>query len=163
MRQVILGLGLVVLLIGFAQAQQAPAPPAVELLPGEKAVHDFYRQYWAAWEALDHAALAQLISRDYTGTTFVPGRGIVHEDYTRALAAVATFFETIRGQQMAWSRNLLSIMVRSETEAVAAIRTGFVLLGLGQSELSLEVLRREADGQWRLVRRWSEKHLQPGA
>lgn len=154
MRQVILGLCLVVL-----QAQQTPAPPAWEPLPVEKAVHDFYRQYWAAWEALDHAALAELISREYTGSTFVPGIGIVHDDYARALAAVASFFESIRGQQMAWSRNLLSIMVRSETEAVAAIRTGFVLPGLGQSELSLEVLRQEADGQWRLVRRWSEKHF----
>ena len=159
MRQVTLGLCLVVLLIGFAQAQQTPAPPAWERLPVEKAVHDFYQQYWAAWEALDHAALAELISCDYAGSTFVPGTGIVHDDYSRALAAVASFFDTIRGQQMAWSRNLLSIMVRSETEAVAAIRTGFVLPGLGQSELSLEVLRQEADGQWRLVRRWSEKHF----
>ncbi len=150
MRQLIAGLAFVVLLV----AQQAPEPP-----PVEKAIRDFYARYWAAWEALDQDALTGLISRDYTATTFVPGRGVVQDDYPRALAAVAAFFDTVRGQQMAWSRNLLSIMVRSETEAVVAIRTGFVLGALGQSELSLEVVRREADGQWRLLRRWSEKHL----
>lgn len=159
MRQVIFGLGLVSLLLGLVQAQQIPTPPAAELSPAEKAIRDFYTQYWAAWEAHDPAALGKLISRDYTATTFVPSRGVVQDDYPRALAAVAAFFDAVRGQQMAWSRNLLSIMVRSETEAVAAIRTGFVVGGLGQSELSLEVVRREADGQWRLVRRWSEKHL----
>ncbi|MFQ5926682.1 MAG: hypothetical protein ACE5MH_04525 [Terriglobia bacterium] len=163
MQQAMRGVILVGLFFLSAGAQPrtfgAPAPTAFDPAPVEAAVRAFYADYWRAWEAGDREALAKLISPSYTGTFYVPGTGVVHDDYTRALAAVGVFFDAVRGQQMAWSRNLLSIMVRNEQEAVAALRTGFLGVRSAQSELSLEVIRKEADGQWRLVRRWSEKHF----
>ncbi|MFQ5818161.1 MAG: hypothetical protein ACE5H2_09455 [Terriglobia bacterium] len=163
MRRATIGLSLVMLIFLSAWAQPRrfgePAPPAFDPAPVEAAVREFYAAYWRAWETHDRNALANLIARDFVSTAYLPGTGLVHDDYARALAAVGIFFDAVRGQQMAWNRNLLSIMVRSEEEAVAALRTGFVRAGSAQSELSLEVIRKEADGQWRLVRRWSEKYF----
>jgi len=154
--------------VAAGQAQQAPpaqtqppqqAPPPFDPTPVEAAVREFYVAYWRAWEATDRKTLASLISRDFTGTTFVPGTGVVADNYERTLAGLEQFFDTVRGQQMAWNRSLLTILVRNADEAIVAVRLGFVGLGTAQSEVSLEVVRKEADGHWRLLRRWSEKHL----
>lgn len=164
MRRLAIALAVFLAFNGAAVSQQPPAPlppaqPAFDPAQVEAAVREFYAAYWRAWEMQDVAALSTLIARDYTGTTYVPGFGVVTDDYKRALAAVEAFFKAVEGQQKAWSRNLLTTVVRGETEAVAAVRTGFVGAGSAQSEVSLEVLRKGADGQWRLVRRWSEKHV----
>ncbi|MBI4462136.1 MAG: hypothetical protein HY653_04445 [Acidobacteria bacterium] len=153
------GLALLTLLSAGAQQPPPPAPPAIDPAPVEAAVREFYAAYARAWETADRAALADLLSREYLGMSYVPGKGMAQDDYTRALAAINVFFDAIRGQPTAWNRALLTIMVRKENEAVVAVRTGFVGAGTAQSELSLEVVRREADGRWRLLRRWSEKHL----
>lgn len=162
MRRLMMSLDLALLTLFAAGAQQppAPAPPAgFDPTPVEAAVREFYAAYWRAWEIRDRAALTDQLSREYVGMSYVPGKGMAQDDYTRALAAINTFFDAIRGQPTAWNRNLLTILVRKEDEAVVAVRTGFVGAGTAQSEVSLEVVRREADGRWRLLRRWSEKHI----
>ena len=165
MRRFASAVSLVVLALVAAYPQpprsvpQAPASAPFDPSSVEAAVREFYVAYWRAWEATDRKTLASLISRDFTGTTFVPGTGVIADNYERTLAGLEQFFDTVRGQQMAWNRSLLTILVRNADEAVVAVRLGFVGLGTAQSEVSLEVVRKEADGHWRLLRRWSEKHL----
>lgn len=159
MRRHLMGLSLVAVVFLSAWAQQPLAPPAFDPAAVEADVREFYAAYWGAWDASDRDALANLISRDYVATSYVPGSGIVHDDYKRALAAIDIFFDAMRGQPKAWNRNLLTILVRNQREAVVAIRTNFLGAGTAQGEISLEVVHKEANGQWRLLRRWSEKQL----
>jgi len=67
--------------------------------------------------------------------------------------------DSVRGKQTLWNRSLLTVVPRSATEVTVAVRSDFSVVDttVGEIEVTLEVLRRGADGRWRLVRKWSER------
>jgi len=121
-------------------------------------VKTFYTGYWKAWDDRNLQGVAAGLSGEFVQYMVVPQRGLVQADKPTAVAGVNNFLIAMQGREMAWGRNLLSVVPRSATEAVAAVRNDFTLYnGGGEVELSLEVLRKASDGRWRIVRKWSEK------
>ncbi|MGH9805430.1 MAG: DUF4440 domain-containing protein [Candidatus Acidiferrales bacterium] len=147
--------GLVVLL--GAAAQEPPPAPVVDAEDVAAEVHEFYREYWKAWDDRDIVAIANALSKDFISLSHAP-QGVVQVDKPGAVAGLRRFFETVHDKETIWGRSLLSVVPRSPTEAIAAVRNDFSLREQGtESELTLEVLRKGPDNRWRLVRKWSER------
>ena len=150
-----------------ARAQEAPLEPAAPApSPGSAAasqdllqeIHAFYAAYWKAWDERELTAVANALAAEFRGLQVVAPGGVVELDKRAAVAGVDQFFRAVQDREISWGRTLLTVIPRSPTEAVAALRSDFSLAdGGGETELSLEVLRKFPDGRWRLVRRWSEK------
>lgn len=156
----LVGLTLLLGLFAAAAAQQLP-PPAAAYDPEVAAqeVRDFYSSYGKAWDDRNAEAVSDHLAADFTGYFYAEPHGIVQTNKKAAVAGVRSFFEALSRREALWRRSILSIEPRSDTEAIAAVRNDFSLEGAGgETELALEVLRKEPDGHWRLVRRWSEKH-----
>jgi ketosteroid isomerase-like protein len=151
-------LGLLVAPGTAAQEPPAAAPaPAVSADDVADEVQEFYREYWKAWDNGDVLAIANALSKEFVSLSHTP-QGIVQVDKPGAVAGLRRFFEAVRDKESVWARNLLSIVPRSSTEAIAAVRNDFSLGDAGtESELTLEVLRKGPDNRWRLVRKWSER------
>lgn len=156
---------LMVVLLGLlvAPGTAAQEPPAAAPAPAVSAddvadeVQEFYREYWKAWDNGDVLAIANALSKEFVSLSHTP-QGIVQVDKPGAVAGLRRFFEAVRDKESVWARNLLSIVPRSSTEAIAAVRNDFSLGDAGtESELTLEVLRKGPDNRWRLVRKWSER------
>lgn len=152
-------IGLVVV-AGVAAQEPPPAtapPPAVSVDDVTAEVHEFYREYWKAWDDREVLAIANALSKEFISLSHTP-QGVVQVDKAGAVAGLRRFFEAVRDQESVWGRSLLSVVPRSPTEAIAAVRNDFSMGGEGrESELTLEVLRKGADNRWRLVRKWSER------
>lgn len=149
-------------LLPLAPAQQpppAPPPGGFDADAVVREVNDFYAAYWKAWNDRNLEGIAASLAPDFKGFLYLaPQQGVGQMDKPAAVAGVRQFFEAVRGQETLWSHSLLSVIPRSPTEAMAAVRNDFSLLGDGgEVELTLEVLRKDPDGRWRLVRKWSEK------
>lgn len=143
-------------------AEPAPAvaqtgSPQVDAEDVASEVNEFYREYWKAWDDRDVLAIANALSKDFVSLSHTP-QGVVQVDKPGAVAALRRFFEAVRDREAIWGRSLLSVVPRSPTEAIAAVRNDFSLREQGtESELTLEVLRKGPDNRWRLVRKWSER------
>lgn len=152
---------LAVLLVALGTAAQEPPPtapaPAVDAEDVAAEVNQFYAEYWRAWDDRDVIAIANALSKDFVSLSYAP-QGVVQVDKPGAVAGLRRFFDAVRGKDTIWGRSLLSVVPRSATEAVAAVRNDFSLRDEGtESELTLEVLRKGSDNRWRLVRKWSER------
>ena len=152
---------LAVLLVALGTAAQEPPPaaptPTVDAEDVATEVHEFYVEYWKAWDDRDVIAIANALSKDFISLSFTP-QGVVQVDKPGAVAGLRRFFDAVHDKQTIWGRSLLSVVPRSATEAVAAVRNDFSLRDEGtESELTLEVLRKGTDNRWRLVRKWSER------
>jgi hypothetical protein len=147
-------------LLPLAAAQQPPAPATAgfdaEAVTGE--VRAFYASYHQAWDNRDANAIGAHLAADFNGYLYREPQGVLRMDKAAAMASVRSFFGAVRGKDALWRRAILSIEPSSATEAIAAVRNDFSLGSRGETELAVEVLRKGADGHWRLVRRWSEKH-----
>lgn len=144
-------------LLPLASTQE---PPSEQFDPDAVAqqVHAFYRDYWKAWEDRDLDGVAAGLAPDFVGLLYVAPQGVVQLDKEAAVAGVRQFFDAVRGRETLWSRNLLTVVPRSPTEAVVAVRNDFSLFEQGgEVELTIEVLRKGPEGRWSLVRKWSEK------
>ncbi|MFQ5695143.1 MAG: DUF4440 domain-containing protein [Terriglobia bacterium] len=143
------------------RAQQPPAPsppPAFDARALADEVRDFYGRYWKAWDDRNVRALEEHLAPEFRALSFVDARGVVELNREQAVASLRAFFDAVRGQETLWSRNLLSVVPRSAQEAVTAVRNDFSLFEAGgEIELTIEVVRKGEDGQWRLVRKWSER------
>lgn len=144
-----------------APPASTPLPATAEPTPNEivqREVADFYADYWKAWENRDAVAIGDHLAQDFLSFSYVPNQGVVQIDKAAALASVRQFIDAVRGKQVQWGRSLLSVVPRGQTEAVAAVRNDFLLANQGGDvELTVEVLRKGADGRWRLERKWSER------
>jgi ketosteroid isomerase-like protein len=150
----------------FAQQPPPAQPPPVasEAEVVEEHIQRFYADYWKAWDEGDADGVAAHLAPDFVALTFADPQGVVRADREAAVANVRHFFAAVVDRETLWGRSLLSVVVRSQTEVIAAVRTDFSLREAGrETELSLEVLRKEPDGGWRLVRRWSEKGVFPAS
>lgn len=149
--------------LAFAQQPPPAQPtPALETNGVEEQIQRFYAEYWKVWDERNADGVAAHLAPDFVALTYVDAQGVVRADREAAVAGVRHFFAAVVDRETLWGRSLLSVVVRNETEAIAAVRTDFSLKEAGrETELSLEVLRREPDGGWRLVRRWSEKGVFP--
>lgn len=148
-------------LLPLAPAQQPPAAatPGFDADAVAQEVHSFYVDYWKAWDKRDPDAVAGSLAPDFVALTYVEPQGAVQVDRAAAIAGVRNFFEAVHQRDTLWRRSLLSVVPRSGTEAMAAVRNDFSLEdSVAETELSLEVLHKGPDGRWRLLRRWSEKH-----
>lgn len=150
--------------VGTQQPPPPPPAPAAPLAAGFDAdavtgeVRAFYADYWKAWDNRDTQAVANGLAGEFV--QYLPGtpKGVLQADKPAAVANVERFFASVHGQQTLWGRSLLAVVPRSPTEAIAAVRNDFTLVDDGgETEITLEVLRKGADGRWRIVRKWSEK------
>jgi hypothetical protein len=164
-------LGLALALLPLAVAQELPPPAAptpasqaavdaeaeVQRVIGE--INTFYNEYWRAWNERDIKAIADGLDPEFVSYVFVPGRGVMQADREASLEGVRQFVDSVRGRQTLWNRSLLTVVPRSATEAMAAVRSDFSIVDsrVGEIEVTVEVLRRGADGRWRLLRKWSER------
>lgn len=159
---------LVLFAAGLSLALAVPPPAPLRAAPAAEfdvdavaaEVRVFYADYWKAWDERDASAIAARLAPDFVGLLYVAPQGVVQLDKAHAIAGVRQFFDAVRGRETLWSRRLLAVVPRSPTEAIAAVRSDFALREAGgEVELTLEVLRKDSDGRWRLVRKWSEKHV----
>ena len=153
---------LVAAALSLAAAQEPPpGPPPAGEDPAAAVIDEvqaFYADYRQAWDDRNTLAIANSLAGDFVVYQHVEGRGVVELDKATAVAGVQQFFDAVRGRETLWSRRVLTVVPRSPTEAVAALRNDFALgEGGGEVELTLEVLRKGPDGRWRLARKWTEK------
>ena len=137
-----------------AAAQDPPADePDVEVIVARE-VNQFYQDYWKAWERNDFNGISARLAADFVQVSFTSGEGAVQIGRETAVESVRQFVDAVRGREALWSFRLLSLLARSEREAVVVVRSDLTWLGgEGQDELSLEILRKDSDGQWRIARR----------
>ena len=172
MRRTLIEAALLVLLVPLLSLPQPPPAPApspppapeggeVQAVIGE--VNAFYAAYWKAWDNHDANAIGAALADDFQN--LAPGppaggvgpQGVVQSDKTHALADIRRFFEAVGNRNAIWTRSLLAAVPSSPTEAMVAVRNDFALADVArETELTLEVVRKGADGRWRLVRKWSE-------
>lgn len=141
-------------------SRQAPAP---EQSPdwGEAAVREannFYLGYWRAWETRNLKVISDSLAEDFFLLTQAPGQGAVQVGKEAAVGSVRQFFAAAEGQEIIWRHSVFSALPRSPTEVILIIRTDFRWVGAGgQTELSLEVVRKDEEGRWQIVRKASER------
>jgi ketosteroid isomerase-like protein len=141
------------------QPSSQPAPPFDADTVSEE-VQRFYTEYWRAWDQRDADAVAAHLAEDFVALSYAGAQGVVQADRSTAVAGIREFFAAVRDRETLWGRGLLSVVPRSETEALAAVRYDFSLKEAGgEIQLNLDVLRKEPDGHWRLLRQWSEKRV----
>ena len=151
------GLASVVFFAGSA-AQDPPADEVDVEVVVAREVNQFYQAYWRAWERNDFNGISARLAADFVQVSFTSGEGAVQTNRDAALASVRQFVDAVRGREVLWNFRLLSLLARSEREAVAVVRSDLTWLGgEGQDELSLEILRKDSDGQWRIARRTAER------
>lgn len=143
--------------------QQPPPPasrPAFDAEAVVREVNAFYAEYWKAWENRDLDRVAAALDPEFIGYAYVAPTGVVQANQEAAVAGVRQFFDSVRGRETLWGRSVLAVVPRSPTEAIVAVRNEFFFFagGSNEIEITIEVLRRGADGRWRLRRKWSEKH-----
>lgn len=137
---------------------QEPPPQGFDADAVVEEIHAFYADYWKAWEEGDLEGVAAGLAPEFSGYLYAAPQGVVRWDKEAVLAGVRQFFDAVRDRETLWSHNLLTVVPRSASEAVAAVRNDFSLYEAGgEVEVTLEVLRKEPAGRWRLVRKWSEK------
>jgi len=155
---------LALVLLPLAGAQEPPQPPAARPA-GEADVHRvveevnaFYREYWRAWDERDVKTIAESLDEEFASYLYVSGR-VMQADKEASVEGVRQYMDSVRGKQTLWNRSLLTVVPRSATEVTAAVRSDFSVVDtpVGEIEVTLEVLRRGADGRWRIVRKWSER------
>ncbi|MGH9777091.1 MAG: hypothetical protein ACRD5I_01645 [Candidatus Acidiferrales bacterium] len=154
--------GLVLTLLPLAVAQEPPPAtrPAgdadVQKVVDE--VNAFYREYWRAWDDRDVKKIAESLDEGFVSYLHVSGR-VMQANKEASVEGVRQFVDSVRGKQTLWNRSLLTVVPRSATEVTVAVRSDFSVVDttVGEIEVTLEVLRRGADGRWRLVRKWSER------
>lgn len=168
MRRCLTMLILLMLLLPLLAAEQPPpATPTGQVPPATPPARDedeiaaeidtFYREYWKAWDDRDALAIANYLAKDFVHLSPAP-QGVMQVAKPEAVAGIHRFFEDVRGRETVWGRRLLSVVPRSPTEAIVAVRNDFSLPGVvRETELTLEVLRKGPDARWRLVRKWSER------
>ncbi len=165
--------GLVLVLLPMVAAQEPPPPPpASPPAPAQEAekaeadvqtvlgeVNAFYNEYWQAWNERDIKKIADGLGPEFVSYVYVPGRGVMQADREASLEGVRQFVDSVRGRQTLWNRSLLTVVPKSATEAMAAVRSDFSVVDsrIGEIEVTVEVLRKDADGRWRLRRKWSER------
>lgn len=150
---------------GSALAQSPPpgqapagAPPAVSAQQVVDEVNAFYAGYWKAWDDRDIKSIEAGLDADFLSYLYVAPQGLMQANKDTSMAGVRQFFDSVRGQQTQWRRTLLTVEPRSSAEVIVAVRNEFALMGAGgETEITVEVVRRGADGRWRLLRKWSEK------
>ncbi len=148
--------------LAAAQLPPGQLAPAIEVDTLDEQIQRFYTDYWKAWDERDADGVAAHLAPEFVVLTYTDPQGVVRADRDAAVAAIRHFFEAVGDRETLWGRSLLSIVARSETEAVAAVQTEFLLEEAGrETDLSLEVLRKGPEGGWRLVRRWSERSVFP--
>ena len=141
-------------------ASQAPAgpPPAVSAQGIIEEVNAFYAGYWKAWDEHNIKGIEAGLDPDFLSYLYVPPQGLLQANKEASMAGVRQFFDSVRGQQTLWRRTLLTVEPRNSAEVIVAVRNDFSLMGAGgEIEVTVEVVRRGADGRWRLLRKWSEK------
>ena len=150
----------ILLTLGAAAQELPPEAPApvVDAEDVAAEVQEFYREYWKAWDDRDVIAIANALAKEFISLVYTP-QGVVQVDKPATVAGLRRFFDAVQGKETLWGRSVLSVVPRSATEAIAAVRNDFSLRDEGtESELTLEVLRKGPDNRWRLVRKWSERH-----
>ncbi len=160
----LLVLGLL-LVPGGATVQEPPAaqvptvsPPTVSAQAVIDEVNAFYAGYWKAWDDRDIKSIEGGLDADFVSYLYVTPQGLMQADKEASMAGVRQYFDSVRGQQTLWRRTVLTVEPRSAVEVIVAVRNEFSLMGAGgETEITIEVVRRSADGRWRLVRKWSEK------
>ncbi len=163
MRRTLIESALLVLLVPLLSVPQPPPPePPPGLEGGEvqaaiEEVNAFYAAYWKAWDNRDANAIGAALAADFQ--SLAPGpQGAVQSDKTQALADIRHFFAALGQRETIWTRSLLAVVPSSPSEAVVAVRNDFALADVArETELTLEVVRKGADGRWRLLRKWSER------
>jgi len=153
--------GLVLTLLPLAVAQEPPpAQPSAEAEVQRviEEVNAFYREYWRAWDERDVKKISESLDEGFVSYLHVSGR-VMQANKEASVEGVRQFMDSVRGKQTLWNRSLLTVAPRSATEVTAAVRSDFSVVDttVGEIEVTLEVLRRGADGRWRLVRKWSER------
>jgi hypothetical protein len=139
-------------------APPAPTAPAFDADVVVAEIRAFYDEYWKAWDDRNTQSVANGLAGEFVQYMPAPARGVLQADKPTAVANVDRFFQAVEGRDTLWVRTLLSVVPRSTTEAVAAVRIDFTLVDSGsQVELSVETLKKGADGRWRLVRKWTER------
>lgn len=141
-------------------AGQAPASPPPAVSPQEviDEVNAFYAAYWKAWDERDIKRIEAGLDADFLSYLYVPPQGLMQANKEASMAGVRQFFDSVRGQQTLWRRTLLTVEPRNAAEVIVAVRNEFSLMSAGgETEITIEVVRRGADGRWRLLRKWSEK------
>jgi len=140
-----------------AQGPTSP-PPAVSAQEVIDEVNTFYAGYWKAWDERDIKSIEAGLDPDFLSYLYVPPQGLMQANKEASMAGVRQFFDSVRGQQTLWRRTLLTVEPRNSAEVIVAVRNEFSLMGAGgETEITVEVVRRGADGRWRLLRKWSEK------
>ncbi|HXE75605.1 MAG TPA: hypothetical protein VNN18_08225 [Candidatus Xenobia bacterium] len=140
----------------------APTVPAPVVTPQSvlDEVNTFYAGYWKAWDDRDIKSIEAGLDPEFLAYLYAAPQGLMQANKEASMDGVRQFFDSVRGQQTQWRRTLLTVEPRSSTEVIAAVRNEFALLGAGgEIEITVEVVRRGADGRWRLLRKWSEKRL----
>lgn len=150
---------------GGAAVQEPPAaqvptvaPPTVTAQTIIDEVNAFYAGYWKAWDDRDIKSIDAGLDPDFVSYLYVAPQGLLQANKEAAMAGVRQYFDSVRGQQTLWRRTVLTMEPRSAAEVIVAVRNEFSLMGAGgETEITIEVVRRGADGRWRLLRKWSEK------
>ena len=152
-------------LLPLVVAQEPPPPPPAALTAETEVarvieeVNAFYREYWKAWDERDVKTIADGLDPEFVSYVYAPGRGVMQANREASLEGVRQFMDSVRARQTLWNRSLLTVVPRSATEVTAAVRSDFSVVDtrIGEIEVTVEVLRRGADGRWRLLRKWSER------
>ena len=150
---------------GYASPQEPPTvqvpaspPPTVSAQAVIDEVNTFYAGYWKAWDDRDIKSIEAGLDTDFVSYLYVAPQGLMQANKEASMAGVRQFFDSVRGQQTLWRRTVLTVEPRSAAEVIVAVRNEFSLMGAGgETEITIEVVRRGADGRWRLWRKWSEK------
>lgn len=150
---------------GGAELQEPPAaqvptvaPPTVSAQTVINEVNAFYVDYWKAWDDRDTKSIEAGLDTDFVSYLYVAPQGLMQANKEASMAGVRQYFDSVRGQQTLWRRTVLTMEPRSAAEVIVAVRNEFSLMGAGgETEITIEVVRRGAEGRWRLARKWSEK------
>lgn len=146
---------------GEARSPQAAAEPRDWEDAALREVNDFYVAYWQAWEEKDLEGVSSRLTENFTLLSHVPGQGPVQVGKESALASVRQFFAAAEGQQIIWRHAILSMLPRTPGDVIVVVRSDFLWVDAGgQTEVSLEVVQKDAEGRWRIVRKASERRLE---
>lgn len=146
---------------GEARSPQAAAEPTDWEDDVLREVNDFYVAYWQAWEEKDLEGVSSRLTENFTLLSHVPGQGPVQVGKESALASVRQFFTAAEGQQIIWRHAILSMLPRTPGDVIVVVRSDFLWVDAGgQTEVSLEVVQKDAEGRWRIVRKASERRLE---
>jgi uncharacterized protein (TIGR02246 family) len=143
------------------QSPQATVEPPDWEDAARREVNDFYAAYWQAWEEKDLEGVSSRLAENFTLLSYVPGQGPVQVGKEAAVASVRQFFAAAKDQQIIWRHSILSVLPRTPEDVIVVVRSDFLWVDTGgQTEVSLEVVQKDAEGRWRIVRKASERRLE---